>query len=456
MARAIETVFKAYDIRGIYPTELDEELAYRIGRAYALFLNPRRVVVGRDMRLSSPALAEAIIRGLVDQGVDVTDVGLVSTDALYFAVGKFQFDGGVMVTASHNPPEYNGFKLCREEARALSMDTGIAAIRDLVLRGEFPEPERRGTIATQDILDDFANHVLSFIDVSVIKPFRIVVDAGNGMGGVIAPKVLGRLPVTIIPLYFELDGSFPHHVPNPIEPENVRDLQRAILEQHADFGIAFDGDADRMFILDEQARLVGGDMVTAVVAKALLQKHPGARIVYNLICSRAVPEVIRQYGGVPIRSRVGHSFIKALMREHDAIFGGEHSGHFYFRDNWYADSGIIAAVTVLELLSREGVTVSQAIASIDRYYRSGEINVEARDFSAVLTALEEHFRDGQIDHLDGLTVEYPDWWFNARPSNTQPLLRINVEANTPELLQQKLEEVLTVVRRVTGGSTTSP
>ncbi len=456
MARAIETVFKAYDVRGIYPTELDDDLAYRIGRAYALFLNPRRVVVGRDMRLSSPALAEAIIRGLVDQGVDVTDVGLVSTDALYFAVGKFQFDGGIMVTASHNPPEYNGFKLCREEARALSMETGIATIRDLVLRGEFPEPERRGTIATQDILDDFANHVLSFIDVSVIKPFRIVVDAGNGMGGVIAPKVLGRLPVTIIPLYFELDGSFPHHVPNPIEPENVRDLQRAILEQHADFGIAFDGDADRMFILDEQARLVGGDMVTALVAKALLQKHPGARIVYNLICSRAVPEVIRQYGGVPIRSRVGHSFIKALMREHDAIFGGEHSGHFYFRDNWYADSGIIAAVTVLELLSREGVTVSQAIAPIDRYYRSGEINVEARDFSAVLTALEEHFRDGQIDHLDGLTVEYPDWWFNARPSNTQPLLRINVEANTPELLQQKLEEVLTIVRRVTGGSTTSP
>ncbi|MCS7255369.1 MAG: phosphoglucosamine mutase [Thermomicrobium sp.] len=455
MARAIATVFKAYDVRGVYPEELDEELAYRIGRAFALYLRPRHVVVGRDMRISSPALAEAIIRGLLDQGVDVTNVGLVSTDALYFAVGKYRFDGGVMVTASHNPPEYNGFKLCREEAQALSFDSGIGEIRDLVLRGEFPEPERRGTLVERDILDDFAAHVLSFIDTSIIKPFTIVVDAGNGMGGLIAPKVLGRLPVRIIPLYFELDGRFPNHVPNPIEPENVRDLQHAIREHRADMGIAFDGDADRMFILDEQARLVGGDMVTALVAKTLLQKHPGAKIVYNLICSRAVPETIRQYGGVPIRSRVGHSFIKALMRQHDAIFGGEHSGHFYFRDNWYADSGIIAAVTVLELLSREGVTVSQAIAPIDRYYRSGEINVEARDFAAVLQALEEHFHDGQIDHLDGLTVEYPDWWFNARPSNTQPLLRINVEATTPELLRKKTEEVLSVVQRVTGSQSSA-
>ncbi len=455
MARAIATVFKAYDVRGVYPEELDEELAYRIGRAFALYLRPRHVVVGRDMRISSPALAEAIIRGLLDQGVDVTNVGLVSTDALYFAVGKYRFDGGVMVTASHNPPEYNGFKLCREEAQALSLDSGIGEIRDLVLRGEFPEPERRGTLVERDILDDFAAHVLSFIDTSIIKPFTIVVDAGNGMGGLIAPKVLGRLPVRIIPLYFELDGRFPNHVPNPIEPENVRDLQHAIREHRADMGIAFDGDADRMFILDEQARLVGGDMVTALVAKTLLQKHPGAKIVYNLICSRAVPETIRQYGGVPIRSRVGHSFIKALMRQHDAIFGGEHSGHFYFRDNWYADSGIIAAVTVLELLSREGVTVSQAITPIDRYYRSGEINVEARDFAAVLQALEEHFHDGQIDHLDGLTVEYPDWWFNARPSNTQPLLRINVEATTPELLRKKTEEVLSVVQRVTGSQSSA-
>jgi len=447
MAGTVAQVFKAYDIRGIYPEELDENLAYRIGRAFALYLRPRNVVVGRDMRVSSPTLAEAVIRGLLDQGVNVTDVGLVSTDALYFSVGKYRFDGGIMVTASHNPAEYNGFKLCREEAQALSLDRGIGDIRDLVLQGEFPEPEQRGTLEQRDILDDFAEHVLSFIDRSVIKPFTVAVDAGNGMGGLIAPKVFGRLPLRIIPLYFELDGRFPNHVPNPIEPENIRDLQRAVLEHQADLGIAFDGDADRMFILDERGQFVGGDMVTALVAKALLHKHPGAKIVYNLICSRAVPEVIRENGGIAIRSRVGHSFIKALMREQDAIFGGEHSGHFYFRDNWYADSGIIAAVTVLELLSREGVTVSQAIAPIDRYYRSGEINMEVHDFQAVLRALETHFHDGKIDHLDGLTVEYPDWWFNARPSNTQPLLRINVEATTPELLRRKTEEVLSVVRR---------
>lgn len=449
MSGTIATVFKAYDIRGIYPTELDEHLAYRIGRAFALYLQPRQVVVGRDMRVSSPALAEAIIRGLLDQGIDVTDVGLVSTDALYFAVGNYRFDGGVMVTASHNPPEYNGFKLCREEAQALSLDRGIGEIRDLVLRGEFPEPARTGTRTQRDILDDFATHVLSFIDPTVIRPFTVAVDAGNGMGGLIAPKILGRLPLRIIPLYFELDGRFPNHVPNPIEPDNVRDLQRTIVEQHADFGLAFDGDADRMFILDERGRLVGGDIITALVAKALLQKHPGATIVYNLICSRAVPETIRASGGIPIRSRVGHSFIKALMREHDAIFGGEHSGHFYFRDNWYADSGIIAAVTVLELLSREGTTVSQAIAPIDRYVRSGEINIEVADAASVLRSLADHFQDGRLDYLDGLTVEYDHWWFNARPSNTQPLLRINVEATTPELLREKTAEVLSIVEQVT-------
>jgi phosphomannomutase len=446
MSQVIANIFKAYDVRGIYPDELTPELAYRIGRAFAVYLQPRHVVVGRDMRVSSPALASAVIDGLLDQGADVTDVGLISTDGLYFAVGKFGFDGGIMVTASHNPPEYNGFKLCRSEAQALSMDQGIGEIRDLVLANQFPEPERRGTLHQRDVLADFAAHVLSLIDRTVIRPMKIAVDAGNGMGGRIAPAVLGQLPVEIIPLYFELDGRFPNHVPNPLEPENIRDLQRAIVEYGADLGIAFDGDADRMFILDEQGRFVGGDIITALVAKTLLRKHPGAKIVYNLICSRAVRETIEREGGVPIRSRVGHSFIKALMREHDAIFGGEHSGHFYFRDNWYADSGIIAALTVLELLSSEGVNVSQAVKPIDRYFRSGEINIEARDIPAVLRALEQHFTDGEIDHLDGLTVNYPDWWFNARPSNTQPLLRINVEATTPELLRQKTDEVLAVAR----------
>uniref|UniRef100_A0A831TIG5 Phosphomannomutase/phosphoglucomutase n=1 Tax=Thermorudis peleae TaxID=1382356 RepID=A0A831TIG5_9BACT len=446
MSQTIANIFKAYDVRGIYPDVLTPELAYRIGRAFVVYLQPRHVVVGRDMRVSSPTLASALIDGLLDQGADVTDVGLISTDGLYFAVGKFGFDGGIMVTASHNPPEYNGFKLCRSEARALSMDEGIGEIRDLVLANQFPDPERRGALHQRDVLADFATHVLSLIDRTVIRPMKIAVDAGNGMGGRIAPAVLGQLPIEIVPLYFELDGRFPNHIPNPLEPENIRDLQRAIVEHGADLGIAFDGDADRMFILDEQGHFVGGDIITALVAKTLLRKHPGAKIVYNLICSRAVRETIEREGGVPIRSRVGHSFIKALMREHDAIFGGEHSGHFYFRDNWYADSGIIAALTVLELLSSEGVSVSEAVKPIDRYFRSGEINIEARDMPAVLRALEQHFADGEIDHLDGLTVNYPDWWFNARPSNTQPLLRINVEAITPELLRQKTDEVLAVAR----------
>lgn len=440
-------IFKAYDVRGVYPQELNPEIAYKIGRGLVVYLKARQVVVGRDMRVSSPALASAIIDGIRDQGADVCDIGLVSTDSLYFAVGKWGYDAGVMVTASHNPPEYNGMKICRHEARPLSLDHGLGEIRDLVERDQFPEPPSRGTVHSKEILDDFADHVLSMIDPSVVRPLKVVVDAGNGMAGRIVPAVFGRLPLDVIPLYFELDGRFPNHLANPLEPENVVDLRRAILEHKADLGIAFDGDADRMFILDEHGNFVGGDMITALVAKALLRQHPGAAIVYNLICSRAVPETIEREGGKPIRSRVGHSLIKAKMREHDAIFGGEHSGHFYFRDNWYADSGIIAALTVIDLLSREGTSVSEALKPLDRYYRSGELNSEVKDQQAVLRRIESHFSDGEIDYLDGLTVNYADWWFNVRPSNTQPLLRLNVEASDPETLKTKTQEILAIIRR---------
>lgn len=440
-------IFKAYDVRGVYPQELNPEIAYKIGRGLVVYLKARQVVVGRDMRVSSPALASAIIDGIRDQGADVCDIGLVSTDSLYFAVGKWGYDAGVMVTASHNPPEYNGMKICRHEARPLSLDHGLGEIRDLVERDQFPEPPSRGTVHGKEILDDFADHVLSMIDPSVVRPLKVVVDAGNGMAGRIVPAVFGRLPLDVIPLYFELDGRFPNHLANPLEPENVVDLRRAILEHKADLGIAFDGDADRMFILDEHGNFVGGDMITALVAKALLRQHPGAAIVYNLICSRAVPETIEREGGKPIRSRVGHSLIKAKMREHDAIFGGEHSGHFYFRDNWYADSGIIAALTVIDLLSREGTSVSEALKPLDRYYRSGELNSEVKDQQAVLRRIESHFSDGEIDYLDGLTVNYADWWFNVRPSNTQPLLRLNVEASDPETLKTKTQEILAIIRR---------
>ena len=443
----VAEIFKAYDVRGVYPQELNPEIAYKIGRALVVYLKAKQVVVGRDMRISSPALASAIIDGILDQGADVCDIGLVSTDSLYFAVGKSGYDAGVMVTASHNPPEYNGFKLCRQEARPLSMDQGIGEIRDLVLRDQFPDPPSPGTVHSKEILNDFADHVLSMIDTKSVRPLKVVVDAGNGMAGKVVPAVFGRLPLQVVPLYFELDGRFPNHLANPLEPENVVDLRHAVLEHKADLGIAFDGDADRMFILDEHGQFVGGDMITALVSKSLLRKHPGASIVYNLICSRAVPETIEREGGKPIRSRVGHSFIKAKMREHDAIFGGEHSGHFYFRDNWYADSGIIAALTVIELLSQEGVTMSEALKPLDTYFRSGEINSEVADQQAVLRRLESRFSDGELDYLDGLTVSYPDWWFNVRPSNTQPLLRLNVEANDPALLEEKTQAVLSVIRQ---------
>jgi len=443
---SVASLFKAYDVRGVYPSEINPSIAYLIGRAFVEYMHPSDVVVGRDMRVSSPVLTSALIDGIRDQGANVCDIGLVSSDSLYFAVGKYGFPAGVMVTASHNPAEYNGFKFCRSEARPLSMDEGIGEIRDLVLGNAFGRPTTRGKLYTKDVLRGFAAHVLSMIDTSVIKPLTIAIDAGNGMAGKMTPEIFKHLPVKLIPLYFELDGRFPNHPANPIEPENTRELCNAIRANSADFGIAFDGDADRMFILDGDGKFVGGDMITALAAESLLRKHPGSAVVYNLICSRAVPETIAREGGVGIRSRVGHSFIKALMREHDAVFGGEHSGHFYFRDNWYADSGIIAALTVLELLSVEGVTIAEALRPIDHYVRSGEINSEVADQQAVLKQLERAYSDASLDYLDGLTISYPDWWCNVRASNTQPMLRLNVEAANWPLLEEKTGDLLRIIR----------
>lgn len=441
----IARLFKAYDIRGIVPDELDPDIAYKIGRATALYLDAEQIAVGRDMRVSSPALASALIQGIRDQGVDVTDIGLISTDGLYFAVGKFGFDGGVMITASHNPPEYNGFKLCGREARALSMDQGIGEIRDLVIANEFADPGKPGDLVERDVTEEFIEHALSMIDVDALRPLTVVVDAGNGMGGKILPSVFERIPCNLVPMFFELDGTFPNHLANPLEPGNIVDLQREVVARGADLGAAFDGDADRMFLIDDHGDFVDGTMVTAMVSKVMLEKHPGSAIVYNLINSRTVPELIESGGGRPIRSRVGHSFIKALMREHDAIFGGEHSGHFYFRDNWYADSGLIALLTVLELLSKEQKSLREVLEPLDKRYRSGEINFEVADQAAVVERVRQEFRDAEIDELDGLTVGYPDWWFNLRASNTQPLLRLNVEADTPEQLTAGIERVRRVI-----------
>src|SRR5579871_1642810 len=378
-------IFKSYDVRGIYPAELNEDVAYGIGRCFVPLLGAKTVAVGRDMRPSGARLFEAFARGATEAGADVIDVGMVSTDALYFAVGKFGYDGGVMITASHNPAKYNGMKFTRSQAQAISLDTGLSEIRDRILSGKLPEKAAKpGTVTSRNILDEFAAHCLSFIDPKRIKPFKVAIDAGNGMAGETVPHVFKHLPCEVIPLFFELDGNFPNHPASPIEPENMADLQAAVRKHHCDLGVAFDGDADRMFIVDEQGNLIDGSTVTALVALNTLKRYPGCKILYNLICSRSVPELIEKHGGIPIRSQVGHSLIKKTMREQDIVFGGEHSGHFYFRDNWYADSGMIALMQCLELFSEADKPVSEVIAPIDTRFRSGEINTRVGDVAAKL------------------------------------------------------------------------
>jgi len=454
--RADPTIFKSYDVRGVYPSELSDDVAYGIGRAFIALLDSEKtdrggrttVAVGRDMRPSGVRLCEAFARGASEAGAEVVDIGMVSTDALYFAVGKFEFDGGVMITASHNPAQYNGMKFTRAQAQPISLETGLATIRDRLLSGDLLPPKSAvaGTISHRNVLDDFAQHCLSFIDPSKVLPLRIAIDAGNGMAGETVPHVFKSLPCEIVPLYFELDGSFPNHPASPIEPENMIDLQAAVRKHGCDLGVAFDGDADRMFIVDEKGGLIDGSAVTALVALNTLKKHPGGKLLYNLICSRSVPELILKAGGVPIRSKVGHSIIKAVMREQDIVFGGEHSGHFYFRDNWYADSGMIAFLACLELFGEAKKPVSEVIAPIDTRFRSGEINTHVDDVAGKLRAIEAHYADAQVDRLDGVTISYPDWWMNVRPSNTEPLLRLNVEGDTETLMTRHRDEALSLIR----------
>src|SRR5918997_930410 len=399
-----ESIFKAYDIRGTYPDQLDEDLARDIGRAFVhhLGLSGSRVVVARDMRLSGEDLQAAFIEGVTEAGGDVLSLGMVSTDALYFAVGHLEEPGGAMITASHNPKNYNGFKLCREEAIALSGESGIGQIRDLITSGKLPEAaEYPGSVEQSDIAEDYAKHCLSFIDTDGLRPLKIVVDAGNGMAGKIPPPIFEKLPFEYVPMYFELDGSFPNHPPNPIEPENVEELQRRVVSENADFGVAFDGDADRCFIVNEKGETIAGDVLAALIAKNVLEKEPGATIIYSAVCSKALPELVQREGGTPVRTKAGHSIIKPHMRERDAAFGGEHSAHFYFRNNFFADSGIIAMLTVAELVGRQEAPISGLISPIDPYVRSGEINSEVADAGATLRKVEDQFaenEDAKIDH----------------------------------------------------------
>ena len=443
----LDTIFKAYDVRGVYPGELDEALARRVGAAFVRFTGSDRVVLGRDMRLSSPALAAAFATGASAAGAVVVDIGEVSTDALYFASGKLGVPGA-MFTASHNPGRYNGIKLCRAKAAPIGEESGLLEIKELARADDQPDVGASEAAAIQhvDVLGDYARHCRSMIDVTKLKPLKVAIDAGNGMAGKTVPLVFGELNMDVVPLFFELDGKFPNHPANPIEPENLVDLQRAVIENGCDLGIAFDGDADRMFLVDENTELVSGSLTTALVADRLLEKHPGETIIYNLICSWTVPEVIREKDGVPVRSRVGHSFIKEVMADTGAVFGGEHSGHYYFRDNFRADSGMIAALIVLEAMSEAGRPLSQLLQPFRRYSDSGEINSEVHDQQASIEKLAATFSEGRQDRLDGLTVEFDDWWFNCRPSNTEPLLRLNLEARRSSLKDEKVREVLGVIR----------
>jgi len=444
----LDAIFKAYDIRGLAPEQLTEALARRIGAAFAVFAKSDRVLVARDMRPTGVGLSKAFAEGVTGQGVDVVDLGLASTDLLYFAAGKLDAPGA-MFTASHNPAKYNGIKLCLAGARPVGEETGLAEIKAMVA-GPAPAPAgSAGRVSEQSLIDDYADHVRSFIDVAALRPLKVVADTANGMGGLVVPRVFAGLPsVDLEILYGELDGTFPNHPADPIQPENLRDLQARVLEAGADVGLAFDGDADRVFLVDEKAQPVSGSLTTAMVAKSMLEKHPGATVIHNLICSKAVPEIIRESGGTPVRTRVGHSFIKATMAETGAVFGGEHSGHYYFADNYRADSGLIAAAVVLELLSKAGRPLSEVRKPFERYADSGEINTEVDDPKAVIEKVAASFEGSgaSVDRLDGLTVDLGEWWFNLRPSNTEPLLRLNLEARSRDECDAKVDEVLKLMK----------
>jgi phosphomannomutase len=445
----VQAVFKAYDVRGTVPDQIDAELARATGRAFVSVLGADRIVVGHDMRPSSPELARAYAAGANEAGADVVMIGLCSTDQLYFASGHLGLPG-VMFTASHNPAQYNGIKQCRAHAAPVGMESGLAEIRDLVLRGAPAEGARVGTVTEQDTLAAYVEHLLTLAPVSG-RRLTVVADAGNGMAGHTAPAVFARLPqVDLVPMYFELDGSFPHHEANPIEPENLADLQAKVRETGADVGLAFDGDADRCFLVDERGELVSPSTLTALIAARELAKAPGSTVIHNLITSRAVPEIVTELGGTPVRTRVGHSFIKATMAETDAVFGGEHSGHFYFRDFWRADSGMLAALHALAALAETEAPLSELLAPYERYPLSGEINSTVPDQAAVLAEIEATYggRDGvTLDRLDGLTVSHPDWSFNVRASNTEPLLRLNAEGRDPATMARVRDEVLAVIRK---------
>ncbi|MFP4687832.1 MAG: phosphomannomutase/phosphoglucomutase [bacterium] len=429
-------IFKAYDIRGIYPDQLDEEMAYDIGVAIGNLMDRGTIVVGHDMREVAIPISKVLIDGLRATGQDVIDIGLCSTPMNYNAIGHFDAQGGVMVTASHNPSEYIGFKLSRDEAKPVAYETGINEVEEAVKSGNLPETDNPGEYRQENFIRIYQDIILGFAEK--IKPLKVAIDCGNGMGGLTVPEIYRNLPVDVEEMYFELDGSFPNHLPNPLEEENMKDLQDKVKTGDFDLGMAFDGDADRVAFVDENGEIIASDMITALLVKPMLEKNPGDAIIYDLRSSRAVPEEIEKYGGQPVRYRVGHAYMKAKMREVNGVFGGELSGHYYFRDNYFTDCGMIASLELLNLLSENNKKLSELIKPLKRYARSGDINFKVEEKEKAMQALAERFEEAETDWLDGVTVQFEDWWFNVRASNTEPYLRLNMEADTDELLEEKL------------------
>ena len=443
------SIFKAYDVRGVYPAQIDGDVARQIGRAFVDYLGARHIAVGRDVRLSSPEIAGALIEGARAQGCAVTDLGILGTDMLYYFVARHDLEGGAIVTASHNPKEWNGVKLVRRGALALSGDEGIKEIREWVTAGRYagPAPAPQAPLHAREIREEYAEHCLGLIDRALVPPLKVVLDAGNGMAPVCASAILPRLPIRTVPMYFEPDGTFPNHPADPLIEENRREIMERVVQERADLGLAWDGDADRCFFIDDTGQFVPGDFVTALLGEVFCAREPGARIVYDVRASRAVRDRVEAAGGTALMHRVGHAFMKKRMRDENAIFGGEVSGHFYFRDNWYADNGMIPALVLLELLGTSGRRLSQLVGPLrERYHLSGEINSRVSDVEAAMLRLEQRYADARITRLDGISVDYDDWHFNVRPSNTEPLLRLNLEARSRELMERKRDEVLAVIR----------
>lgn len=446
----LNAIFKAYDIRGIFPEQLDEEVAEKIGRALVCFLNCKKVVVGRDMRTSGQKLFDAIVRGITSQGADVIDIGLCSTDMSYFAAWKLEADAGIMITASHNPPEYNGLKIVREGAAPVGEESGLKEIRSLVEKNQLVQCESCGKVEKKDMLSEFGEFCRSFIDIEKIKPLKVAMDAGNGMASIVADEVFRGLPIEAERLFFKLDGTFPNHEANPLKAENRKDIERIVKEKGFDLGIAWDGDADRCFFINEKAEFVPGDLIVALLAKNLLKKEKGGKILYDVRCSHFVPETIKKAGGVPLINRVGHAFFKKRMAEENAVAGGELSGHnYYARENFYFDNGFIPALQVMELMAEEGKKLSELLEDAKGFFHSGEINSEVEDKDGKIAELEEKYKGNANDvfHIDGLSMEFDNYWFNVRKSNTEPLLRLNLEADNKELMEEKVKEVLGIIRK---------